>query len=198
MPRPILPETEGPASNEGVRAKHLETMAGRQSGGFHASESNCCTCGAEKVMPMLGFLFGLNARLSRLQFFLASIALAIVMTAICFFVAAYAFADVPPATLRPEDLMTSWPTIAAIGFFMLATVTLQSMRVRDIGWDPVCVIPAWIALMIVDHVVATRFPALSFGHEHAGTALGGLVNLALMLALLFWPSADADCGAATT
>lgn len=147
---------------------------------------------------MLGFLFGLNARLSRLQFFLASIGLAIVMTAICFLVAAYGFANVSPAMLRPEDLMTSWAAMAAIGFFMLATVTLQSMRLRDIGWDPVCVIPAWIALMIVDHLVATRFPALSFGHEHAGTVLGGLINLALMLALLFWPSADADCGVANS
>ena len=33
---------------------------------------------------MLGFLFGFNARLRRLQFFLATIAVAILMTAICF------------------------------------------------------------------------------------------------------------------
>jgi uncharacterized membrane protein YhaH (DUF805 family) len=150
---------------------------------------------AERFVPMLGFLFGLNARLGRLQFFLASIALAIVMTVICSFIAAYAFANIPSAMLRPEDLMTSWPAMAAAGFFMLATVTLQSMRVRDIGWDPVCVIPAWIALMIVDRVIATRFPALSVGHEHAGTVVGGLVNLGLMLALLFWPSADSDVAA---
>ena len=36
---------------------------------------------------MLGFLFGFNARLGRLHFFLATIALAVVMTAICYAIA---------------------------------------------------------------------------------------------------------------
>jgi uncharacterized membrane protein YhaH (DUF805 family) len=141
---------------------------------------------------MLGFLFGLNARLGRLQFFLASIALAIVMTIICFFIALVALRHTSPTTLRAEDLLANWPMLGAIAFFALASFTLQSMRIRDIGWDPVCVIPAWIALMIVDHVVATRFPAWSIGHEHQGTAVGALVNLVLMLALTFWPSGDHD------
>ena len=45
-------------------------------------------------------------------------------------------------------------------FFGWTTFTLQSMRIRDIGWDPVCVIPAWIAIVIVDKVVAGRIPGL--------------------------------------
>ncbi|WP_249129339.1 hypothetical protein [Bradyrhizobium japonicum] len=76
--------------------------------------------------------------------------------------------------------------------FGIATFTLQSMRIRDIGWDPVCVIPAWFALMIVDHLVAGRFPAWAIGQEHQGTALGALVNLALMLVLIFWPGGDGE------
>ncbi len=141
---------------------------------------------------MLGFLFGLNARLGRLHFFLASVALAIVMTAICFAIAMAVLRTTSPSMIRPEDLMTNWAIIAAIVFFGLATFTLQSMRIRDIGWDPVCVIPAWFALMIVDHVVAGRFPAWAIGQEHQGTIVGGLVNLALMLALTFWPSGDSE------
>jgi hypothetical protein len=43
--------------------------------------------------------------------------------------------------------------------------------------------------MIVDHVAAGRFPAWAIGGEHQGTMVGGLVNLALLLALTFWPSA---------
>jgi len=132
---------------------------------------------------MLGFLFGLNARLGRLHFFLASVALAIVMTAICFAIAMAVLRTTSPSMIRPEDLMTNWATIGAIVFFGLVTFTLQSMRIRDIGWDPVCVIPAWFALMIVDHVVAGRFPAWAIGQEHQSTVVGGLVNLALMLAL---------------
>lgn len=138
---------------------------------------------------MLGFLFGFNARLGRMNYFLATIALAVVMTAICFAIASYAYQHGPNGTFSPESLM-GWPAIAAIVFFAWMTFTLQSMRIRDIGWDPVCVIPAWIAILIVDMIVAGKIPAWSVGQEHHGTALGALINLVLFLALLFWPSAD--------
>ena len=141
---------------------------------------------------MLGFVFGFNARLGRLHFFLASVALAIVMTAICFAIAMAALRTTSPSMVRPEDLTRNWAIIGAMVFFGLATFMLQSMRIRDIGWDPVCVIPAWIALMIVDHVVAGRFPAWAIGGEHQGTMVGGLVNLGLLLALTFWPSGESE------
>lgn len=141
---------------------------------------------------MLGFVFGLNARLGRLHFFLATVALAIVMTAICFAIAMAVLNNTSPGAIRPEDLTKSWAMLAAIVFFGVATFTLQSMRIRDIGWDPVCVVPAWFALMIVHHVVAGRFPAWAIGQEHQATAVGALVNLALMLALIFWPSGDSE------
>jgi hypothetical protein len=84
----------------------------------------------------------------------------------------------------------AWPTLAAIVFFALASFTLQSMRIRDIGWDPVCVIPAWIAIVIIDKLIAGKIPAWSLDHQHNGTVVGGLVNLGLVLALTFWPSGD--------
>jgi uncharacterized membrane protein YhaH (DUF805 family) len=37
---------------------------------------------------MLGFLFGFNARIGRMNYFLATIGLAIVMTGLCFAIAA--------------------------------------------------------------------------------------------------------------
>jgi uncharacterized membrane protein YhaH (DUF805 family) len=139
---------------------------------------------------MLGFLFGFNARLGRMHYLLATIAVAVVMTAICFAIVSHLVQFTPQAMLSPAALMTSWPTIAAAVFFGWMTFTLQSMRIRDIGWDPVCVIPAWIAIMIVDHVVAGRFPAWSLGQDHQGTAAGALVNFVLFLALMFWPGGD--------
>lgn len=139
---------------------------------------------------MLGFVFGFNARLGRLQFFLASFALAVVMTAICFVIAMTLLRNSSYGTIGPEEIIRNRGFIAAVVFFGLATVTLQSMRVRDIGWDPVCVIPAWISLLMVDHVMAARFPAWAIGQEHQATVVGGAVNLVLMLALTFWPGAD--------
>ncbi|MDN5002120.1 DUF805 domain-containing protein [Bradyrhizobium sp. GCM10027634] len=141
---------------------------------------------------MLSFVFGLNARLGRLHFFLATMALAIVMTAICFGIAMATLRTTSPSMIRPEDLTRNWAIIAAMIVFGLASLTLQSMRLRDIGWDPVCVIPAWIALMVVDHMVASRYPAWAIGQEHQGTMAGGLVNLALLLALTFWPSVGSE------
>jgi uncharacterized membrane protein YhaH (DUF805 family) len=140
---------------------------------------------------MFGFLFGFNARIGRMHFFLATIALAVVMTAICFMIASYFFQTFPSGTLPPFQLM-AWPLIIAGLGFAWVTFTLQSMRIRDIGWDPVCVIPGWIAILIVDKLVADRFPAWSFGSDHNGTIVGAAVNLVLLLALMFWPSGDHD------
>jgi len=141
---------------------------------------------------VLDLVFGLNSRLGRLKFFLATLVLAVAMTAICFVVAMSVLRNVNPANISPRDLLKSSGMIAAMVFFAIATIELYSMRFRDIGWDPVCVVPAWIALMIVDYVVAMKFPAYTFGQEHTGTVVGGIVNLVLTLALLFWPGRDRD------
>ena len=136
---------------------------------------------------MLGFIFGFNARLGRLHYLLATIGLAVLMTVICFAIAGHAYR--PGQPISPADLM-GWPTLIAMVFFGVMTFTLQSMRIRDIGWDPVCVIPMWIAIVIVDGLVAGKIPAWSLGPEHHGTIVGALFNAALFLALTFWPSGD--------
>jgi uncharacterized membrane protein YhaH (DUF805 family) len=142
---------------------------------------------------MLGFLFGFNARLGRLHFLLATIAVAVLMTAICFAIAGHAFQNAPNGMIPS---LTSWQVIAAAILFIWLSLTLQSMRIRDIGWDPVCVIPGWITISIIDGLVAGKIPAIALGHQQTGTIVGALVNLVLFLALLFWPSAEHDNSAA--
>ena len=142
----------------------------------------------QKDLTMLGFIFGLNARLGRLQYFLITIGVAVLMTGICFVVARQAWQSAANGVPPSIDSLKG-PAIVIGIIFMLITVTLQSMRIRDIGWDPVCVIPGWVTILIVDMVVAKKFPGLSLGAEHHSTAISALVNLALLLALLFWPSA---------
>jgi hypothetical protein len=115
---------------------------------------------------MLGFLFGFNARLGRLHFFLATIALAVVTGAICFLIAMSEGVYAALVRTQPTFEPLTWPMLIAAGFFVVATFTLQSMRFRDIGWDPVCVIPAWIALLAVDKLVAGKIPAWSLGEGH--------------------------------
>jgi uncharacterized membrane protein YhaH (DUF805 family) len=146
--------------------------------------------------PMLDYVFGLNARLGRLQFFFASIALAIVMTVMCFAIAMNGLVHFPSGTTRSQLPQLSWatlgwPILGAVAFFMLATFTLQAMRIRDIGWDPVIVIGGWIAVMVIDVIVATKMPSLALGPGQHATAVSGLVNLVMTGILLFWPGDDA-------
>jgi uncharacterized membrane protein YhaH (DUF805 family) len=143
--------------------------------------------------PVLDYVFGLNARLGRLQFFFASVVLAIVMAMICFAMVMNGLVHFTKG-IRPEQMswaMLGWPILGATAFFMLATFTLQAMRIRDIGWDPVIVIGGWIALMVIDVIVATKMPALALGPGQHTTAVSGLVNFAMTGILLFWPGNDA-------
>jgi uncharacterized membrane protein YhaH (DUF805 family) len=140
---------------------------------------------------MLGFMFGLNARLGRMQYFLSILGLAVVMTGICYVLARDSF-DATANGVPPSIEMIRGPAIIVGIIFLLITLTLQAMRFRDIGWDPVCMIPGWFVVLLVDMVVAKKFPGLSLGAEHHGTAVGALVNVALFLALLFWPSSHQE------
>jgi uncharacterized membrane protein YhaH (DUF805 family) len=174
----------------------LETIDRATPRPVHRQET-CLWSFAQKDAAMLGFLFGFNARLGRMHYFLGTIALAVITTAVCFAIAMYV-SQHGPRVHSSADLMI-WPTMLAIAAFAWMTFTLQCMRIRDIGWDPVCVIPAWVAILMVDKVVAGKFPLWALGPEHHGTIVGGLINFALILALMFWPSGDyegpdATCG----
>ena len=75
---------------------------------------------------MLGFLFGFNARLGRLHYFLSGVALAIAMTLIGFAIASFAYQHTARGA-EPAELLT-WPVIGAGALLFWITSTLQSMR----------------------------------------------------------------------
>jgi len=140
---------------------------------------------------MLNYVFGFNARMGRLAFFFCSI-----VVGFGFVMLAYGITGNVPTSSRMDVLLAqatnSFPLkIAFYGVFVICFM-LQSMRVRDIGWDPVCVMPGWFVVMIFDKLLATKFPALALTAEHNSTVVGALVNLGLGLALTFWPSGDAE------
>jgi uncharacterized membrane protein YhaH (DUF805 family) len=139
---------------------------------------------------MLGLLFGFNARLGRLHYFLATLALGLAAAGATVAIVLHGLHG--PTEPQAAVIAASWPMIILMIAFGFATFTLQSMRLRDIGWDPVWVIPAWIALHLIDAVIAMKIPAWSLGPKHSGTALSAIVNLVLLLSLLFWPSGDFD------
>jgi uncharacterized membrane protein YhaH (DUF805 family) len=139
---------------------------------------------------MLDLLFGFNVRLGRLKFFFSSIALGIVNGLLALPVAYYAYKHGMISATPPSSLWSlGWPILAFVGFCMLGNFMLAAMRFRDIGWDPVIVVPCWIAVLAMDQLIARHVPAMSLP-EHDGTIIGGLINFVLIIALLFWPSGD--------
>jgi uncharacterized membrane protein YhaH (DUF805 family) len=142
----------------------------------------------KREQPDARFFFGFNARLGRLQFFLSTIGLAVLMIAISFAILASGSVHlhVPKGSHINWDMLT-WPLVCVVLFFSAASFMLPAMRVRDIGWDPVCVLGGWIAIIAIDAIVATKLPALSLPVG----AVSGLVNLAMFGVLYFWPSSDA-------
>jgi hypothetical protein len=76
-------------------------------------------------------------------------------------------------------------------------LSLQARRLRDMGWSPSIVMPAWFALVLVDHAMAgaaasARGPMMQIAMAAVGTPVGGIINLGLGLCLLFWPSKTYD------
>jgi uncharacterized membrane protein YhaH (DUF805 family) len=135
---------------------------------------------------MLDLLFGLNARLGRLHYFLACIALGVAMTGVCFALVVSGGIHIPRGSHLTWQML-NWPAMAAVALFVLATVMLQAMRVRDIGWDPVVVMAGWLAITFVDVIIGAKLPDLA----NYATMVASIVNLVMTGILLFWPSGDA-------
>ncbi|HZR72707.1 hypothetical protein [Bradyrhizobium sp.] len=131
---------------------------------------------------MLEMIFGFNARLGRLHYFLGSLAFGVLNMILAIpFVFYLGHLGIRPTTVD-QLLAVGWPAYAFVAFYMFGHYTLAAMRVRDIGWDPVIVITGWIVLAVMHHYFGARVPALGI--------VAGLVNLGLWLILLFWPSGD--------
>jgi uncharacterized membrane protein YhaH (DUF805 family) len=134
---------------------------------------------------MLDHLFGLNARLGRLQYLLALIGLGVAMVVVSIAFTASGGLYIPKGQHLTWQML-SWPLASVVVLFMVATAMLQAMRVRDIGWDPVVVIAGWFAIVFIDAVIGVKL----LGPGHYGTILGALVNLVMTCILLFWPGND--------
>lgn len=143
---------------------------------------------------MLDMIFGFNARIGRLMFFMGSIALNVVNLALAIPLAYYLYKQGAAGHMPASIWSAGTPVYAFLGFSLLGYFMLSSMRVRDIGWDPIIIIPTWIAITVADHLMASHLPGLAaqFGNSSMshGTIVGGLFNLAMTLVLLFHPSGE--------
>jgi uncharacterized membrane protein YhaH (DUF805 family) len=141
---------------------------------------------------MLGFIFGFNARLGRLAYFLYSFALGIVVGVVIVAAAVIAYQNgmfkahgFSPAAFSLRSLIP----ILVVGLFVVwSMICLMSMRIRDIGWNPHYVVPIYLLVVGVDAYVAMTMPALAFHRGRPGTVFGTALEFVFNLTLMFWPS----------
>ncbi len=142
---------------------------------------------------MLGFIFGFNARLGRLAYFLYSFAFGVVVGVVIVAAVVIAYRNgmlnkahgFSPAAISLRSLIP----ILVVGLFVVwSVVCLMSMRIRDIGWNPAYVVPIYLLVVGVDAYVAMTMPALAFHQGRPGTVFGTALEFVFNLTLLFWPS----------
>ena len=140
---------------------------------------------------MLNVLFSFRGRINRLTYFLSCLGMGaiIAVSAVTVFlwVAAHRAGGPAPVLLLAVFVLTALPLAIWI------SLALQTKRFRDVGWNPLYVIPAWIVIDVADRLVAHAAPALAMHRQQ--TLVGSAVNLAMAGCLLFWPGRlDADGG----
>jgi uncharacterized membrane protein YhaH (DUF805 family) len=143
---------------------------------------------------MLETVFSFSGRINRLQYFASIVALTaalfvpVLMIGIGLLAHGGVGAKPPLATLALLGLFF----LLAIPPFLWVSFSLQARRFRDIGWNPLYVIPGWMVFNVFDRVIAQFVPALTMGRLYHQTWLGLAVGLGLGCALLFWPGRAED------
>jgi uncharacterized membrane protein YhaH (DUF805 family) len=120
---------------------------------------------------MLAAVFSFRGRLNRRQYFLGSLAAGAVLAMLgALFIG---FIELAP-TSRPTLAMSLNAVLLVIAapLAVLSALSLQARRLRDVGLEPLIVIPLWIGSL----GVAQSLPVLALS-----------INLVLLAGLYAWP-----------
>jgi uncharacterized membrane protein YhaH (DUF805 family) len=137
---------------------------------------------------MFSAVFSFRGRLNRLQYFLGSWGLGVAMIVLVVILLASVGGMARGGTPNPTALI-KLGVMALLALLVIAPIyswisfSLQARRFRDIGWEPVFVIPAWMVFGVLDHLAVMGAPQIAVAGRLSGSWLGLLVNLALGLCL---------------
>ena len=138
---------------------------------------------------MLNAIFSFNGKINRLQYFsrIASVGFGVgmlfVIAILTGAIGLYAGGAKPASRMPVLFLLAA----ASVGLCLWSSLSLQVRRFRDIGWNPLYVIPAWIGADVVArlfHRADSTSPIAAYLHP---SPIVGLINLAMAGCLLFWP-----------
>lgn len=138
---------------------------------------------------MLHNILGFGGRIGRLEYFLISIVFGLFVTLL---VLALKLGLAPHGMTPGSPGSTAFLLVLlliVLPIYLWFSLALQAKRFRDIGWDPLYVIPGWIFANMVNGVLTVAFLTV-----HWIPWIGLLFNLFMSLALLFWPSGPTGTG----
>ncbi len=134
---------------------------------------------------MLGVLFAFSGRLKRLPYFLIGVVSFCFLAGVVVALAVAAGSSIVDLKTNPEAVKGLLPLVPVFLLALLLSgwisLSTQTCRVRDIGWNPVIVIPAWMGLVVLGQ-------GLSLSVHGLAPAVA-LANFGMSCCLLFWPSA---------
>jgi len=139
---------------------------------------------------MLEAVFGFGGRVNRLQYFAGVLALCAALVLPMLMIVG--FVAGAHGAVGSGLLVTSLVLLLAIPAAIWVSLSLQARRIRDIGWNPLYVLPPLLLIGVADRLVAQAIPALSIGPRYHQTAVGLLISLAAAGCLLFWPGKSDD------
>src|SRR5471030_930842 len=115
---------------------------------------------------MLAAVFSFRGRLNRLQYFLGSWGLGAAMFVLVVTVVA-SVGGLAGGGSPDQSALLKLGLAAGLAFLVIGPIylwvsfSLQARRFRDIGWEPVFVIHAWIGLDIVDRLAVMGAPQIA-------------------------------------
>ncbi len=139
-------------------------------------------------MGAIGEFFGFEGRISRLGYFWRSLGLAIGVLALALGGAAALTRLVRPMGLGEYEDGSRCLTIAVALMALWSSFALASRRLRDMGLEPVHIVPLFAALWVVNTELLqplSRMRPDSFGLLEGSWAM---LQVAAALPLLLWPS----------
>ena len=136
---------------------------------------------------MLHNILGFGGRMGRLEYFLACLGLSfLVMLLVVALIAGFApHIERGAKPSLPPGLMVMLLAVV-LPIWLWFALAFQSKRYRDMGWNPLYVIPGSIGALTIIGLLSPFVPGLAL--------LGVLLNLALSLCLMFWPSEPTGSG----
>lgn len=129
---------------------------------------------------MLNAVFNFRGRINRLQYFLGNLAVGGALALLAAML--IGFIELAP-TARPSPAM-ALDAVFLVFAAPLATwsaLSLQARRLRDIGWEPLIVMPMWVGLLALGGFAAQAGFALS------QAAVASVISLAMLACLYGWP-----------